>query len=72
MRLVGRQNKCPAVTFEAGSNLVFSLEMIISFATGNRRRLRNLNLTDSVLPRGYFSCSSVFLVAVMRRRVNEL
>lgn len=36
MRLVGRQNKCPAVTLEAGSNLVFSLEMIISFATGNR------------------------------------
>lgn len=36
MRLVGRQNKCPAVTLEAGSNRVFSLEMIISFATGNR------------------------------------
>lgn len=71
MRLVGRQNKCPAVTLEAGSNLVFSLEMIISFATGNRRRLRNLNLTDSVLPRGYFSCS-VFLVAVLRRCVKEL
>ena len=36
MRLVGRRNKRPAVTLEAGSNLVFSLEMIISSATGER------------------------------------
>lgn len=34
MKLVGRRNKHPAVILEAGSNLVFSLEMIISFATG--------------------------------------
>lgn len=34
MRLEDRQNRCPAVTLEAGSNLAFSSEMIISLATG--------------------------------------
>lgn len=71
MRLVGRQNKCPAVTLEAAFNLAFSLETILSLAPGYCG-CNSLPPTDSVLPRSYFSSSSAFLIAVWGRRTNEL
>lgn len=49
---------------------MFSLEMIISFATGEPCAT-NLNATDSVSPHSYFSSASVFLMAVWGRRPNE-
>lgn len=50
---------------------MFSLEMIVSFAMGEPCAT-NLNATDFVLPHSYFSSSSVFLMVVWGRRLNEL